>query len=218
MRKNFAISFLLILATVFVCFVSCTNEEHSVDQLLRGLKVTFNSNYEGGPSERTQYLSVSSGDKQFLERNSFKQAGYTFLGWAESSDSDEVKYEDGSEVNFSNDKKLYAVWQMKPYTISFDLDGGTIDGESSLEVVYDEDISTSGDGMLPRPEEKEGYKFGGWYLDKTFNKKVVGNKVDKLRPEDGDKVYLYAYWIPNEEAQTVTFMSNYPWYKGIKEK
>ena len=90
--------------------------------------VTFNAN--GGTGFMPK-LPVSKGVSCRLSENRFTRAGYSFDGWALSPDG-EVVYTDLSNVVFTEDKTLYAVWgQSVSYTIkngvlfSVELNGNT---------------------------------------------------------------------------------------------
>jgi uncharacterized repeat protein (TIGR02543 family) len=83
------------------------------------------------------------------------KAGYEIQGWSV----------DG-ETEIKTDVTVYAVYGLKSYTITFDVDGGTpIDAKSY----------TAEEVVMAFDEEpvKDGYVFEGWYLDDT--KFVFGN-------------------------------------------
>ena len=78
----------------------------------------------------------STGDESFtydtakaLTSNGFSLTGYDFKGWAETA-SGAVKYTDGQSVKNltatnGGTVNLYAVWQEKTYTVSYNANGGT---------------------------------------------------------------------------------------------
>ncbi len=90
--------------------------------------------------------------------------GYNFEGWI-IGDSDVPKLsEDITIKDFKvngefKDVTLKASWGNRPYVIEYDLQGGTLTGESSKQVIYNQAV-----GELPTAE-KEGYEFVGWYYD-----------------------------------------------------
>ena len=97
-----------------------------------------------------------------------EKAGYEINGWSE----------DG-ETEIKENLTVYAVYSLKTYTITFDVDGGTAMAAkeySAEEVVTAFEETTS----------KEGYIFDGWYLGDT--KFVFGNVLT------GD-ITLKAKWI-----------------------
>jgi uncharacterized repeat protein (TIGR02543 family) len=83
--------------------------------------------------------------------------GYTLTGW--STDSQEVKPWNFTYSTVQNDMTLYAVWAPAQYTVCFDLDGGTVNGNDAAK----DQTVTFGQpyGALPAPE-KENCTFGGW--------------------------------------------------------
>ena len=85
------------------------------------------------------------------------------------------------------------------YTILFKLNGGHLE-ETKKIVAYNETVN------LPEPE-REGYVFGGYFLDSTFNlDKKLGYTVKGLATEGSVKIY--AKWIKTENALFITFNSN----------
>ncbi len=112
-----------------------------------------------------------------------EKEGYTFLGWAESEEAQEIAYKSGDTISFEGDMKLYAVWSINTYIVSFDTNGGKPCDSLAYEYgsVY---------GELP-VSEKSGYNFGGWYFDSELNNPVgIEDKLDS----EGDKIF-YAKWI-----------------------
>ena len=92
------------------------------------------------------------------------KAGYTFIGWVTSDDESLAEEWDFESDTVTEEMTLYAVWEASVITVKFDLDGGTVNGETyvqDMEVVYGETY-----GELPVPE-KEGYIFDGWVYSGT---------------------------------------------------
>ncbi len=81
----------------------------------------------------------------------------------------------------------------RPYTITYNKNGGTIANESSYTSY------TYGKGLtLPTPE-RAGYTFGGWYVNANF----TGNRITAVSAnETGNKTY-YAKWTGKQ--YTVSF-------------
>ena len=122
--------------------------------------------------------------------------GYTFLGWADTENSDKVKFQSGDTISCESNLILYAVWKVNTYIISFDSNGGELCDSMAYDYgsTYDE---------LPL-SEKAGYNFGGWYYDSELTQPV--NKGDAVT-SDGDKVF-YAKW--NERKITSVEISTLP--------
>ena len=133
--------------------------------------VIYNAN---GGSGTTANSSHTYNVYKNLTKNGFTRSevsnsitlNYRFLGWAKSS-TGEVKYSDEqSVVNLTtgtNDVTLYAKWCKENYLVSYDLNGGTYNGSSTIDTLY----LCSGDPyVLPAPIKK-GYKFDIWRA--TYN-------------------------------------------------
>ena len=91
---------------------------------------------------------------------------------------------------------LYAQWKPREYTITYELNGGENNtGNSSTYTIL-----TS--RKLKNPT-KEGYKFGGWYSDKDFTKRVT----EIVEGTTGNKKF-YAKWkLPKAVITSVQKMS-----------
>ncbi len=114
--------------------------------------------------------------------------GYTFGGWYE-----DASFED--EWNFATlvteNTTIYAKWGKNP-TITYNTDGGSeIDSHT---IAYSTAIPT------PTTITKEGYTFGGWYEDASYN---TSWNFSTLVTEN---TTLYAKW--SIISYTVTFASN----------
>jgi len=53
------------------------------------------------------------------------RAGYDFLGWATSSSASTASYQPGGTITVSSNTTLYAVWKIKTYTVSYNVNGGS---------------------------------------------------------------------------------------------
>ena len=82
------------------------------------------------------------------------KTGYTFDGWYEQSDFSGSKVT-GISATDTGAKTYYAKWTLSSYTISYELDGGTVTGNPTTYTVESSTIT------LNNPT-KEGYTFTGW--------------------------------------------------------
>lgn len=126
--------------------------------------------------------------------------GHTFEGWYVDEDCT-IPYDFDTPV--TEDITLYAKWEeivVPPepttYTVTFDLGDGTIYTEETVE--------EGGTATKPKDPSREGYTFGGWYLDEDctipydFNTPVT------------DDIILYAKWtevVPTGEFQAWSLMN-----------
>lgn len=130
MKKNI-IKLLLTLLVMLLfseAIVSC-NQGLTIDSLFFKKTVTSESDSGSGDSSCEVVVSYNAngGDgemedqtfkknvSQTLNPNAFERMGFSFLGWAESEDSDEVDYEDEESVSFNKNTTLYAVWKEASY-------------------------------------------------------------------------------------------------------
>lgn len=80
--------------------------------------------------------------------------GYQFLGYSNNQNGNTDYSVNISDINQINNKEIYAKWQIKTYSISYNLNGGTISGEKSTYNVEE-------DFTLPIPT-RTGFSFLGW--------------------------------------------------------
>ena len=117
--------------------------------------VTFESN--GGSAVDPQ--EVEDGGKAEKPADPTRD-GYWFTAWCTDEDL-QTEYDFSQPV--TSDLTLYAMWTIKPpvattFVISYDLNGGTLDGETGVITVEVEKGATI---TLPKPT-REGYTFDYW--------------------------------------------------------
>jgi len=122
-----------------------------------------------------------------------ERTGYTFTGW--NQDFDEITY----------NMTVRAQYTINTYTVAFNTSGGS--SVSSQNVKY------GGSAAQPEAPEKDGYTFGGWYSDSSFNKaydfsaKVVTDMI------------LYSKWTEAADtaqkvAQSLTLETAFKFAEG----
>ncbi len=158
--------------------------------------ITLNSNYGDTPIEN--YLTdCLSGKEVDLTPSALTRTGYTFKGWATTSDSITPNY---TLIYMDNgifgSTTLYAVFEIQSFTISFDFLGGAysgLDGKFDNKI-YEYNYSftlPSTDGVT-----KNGYTFSYWsdgtnhYLSQTGSFSV------------DEDVTLFPDWSANSYAVT----------------
>lgn len=100
--------------------------------------------------------------------------GYTFLGWYDGTGNSAVAYTDetGKSLNnwsiLNNDTILYAHWKLNNYEITYDLDGGVIDGENPNHYTVHDEF----DLLTP---SKQGFIFTGWTPCDRISLGTIGN-------------------------------------------
>lgn len=108
--------------------------------------------------------------------------GYRFQGWWEDNVFTK-KVVAGEQIN--KPTTLYAKWEAIDYTISYNLDGGTLNGQKTSYTIDDSAYT------LPMPI-KEGFIFEGWYDNPSFSGSPITNIPAGTH---SDKAY-YAKWEP----------------------
>lgn len=118
------------------------------------------------------------------------RAGYAFTGWFDKTTGGINRT--GQEYKVNANLNLYAQWKAENYTVTFDGNTGKTPLENKL-VTFNSTY-----GGLPVPE-KTGYRFLGWYTDKTGGTMVnASTKVSLAKNHT-----LYARW--GQEKYEVTF-------------
>ena len=109
--------------------------------------------------------------------NNPTREGYDFTGWLLSGDESETLSIDLSIPTGSTGNREYlARWALHVYTLSYDLDGGTVSPDNPVSYTIE-----SEDFTLTNPI-KDGYDFAGWSfdneisLDVTIPKGTTGNR------------------------------------------
>lgn len=116
--------------------------------------------------------------------------GHTFAGWYTNETG-------GSRVTMdtiaSQSMDLVARWDVDTYEVTYDANGGTVNGDSTDSVDIEQNARI---GALPTPTRQD-YSFLGWFTARTG-----GTQITTSTRVTGDITY-YAHWSRN--AYTVTF-------------
>ena len=122
--------------------------------------------YDGNGAEGTMESSSHVyGTAKALNLNTFtRDDGYAFTGWNTKADGTGTTY--GNEASVKNlttedggTVTLYAQWANKDvYTITYDLDGGTLADNESNPTLY----AKSTESFTLKEPTKVGYTFAGW--------------------------------------------------------
>ena len=167
-----------------------SNHELKADWKVIDYDITYNLN-GGSLSSKVSKYNIET---ETFTLNNPTREGYTFAGWTGdngTTPSTSVKIEKGSIGN----RNYTANWQVINYSISYNLDGGSI---SSQPTSYNIE---SNDFTLPQPN-KTGYTFAGWTGTglNSATKSVTINKGSI-----GDRSYT-ATW--NKNYYTVNYYVN----------
>ena len=184
------------------------------DKSSEAVKLTFNKNDgTATPEETSQYVKYGSkpsysyygNDTNYnkLKPNTFIRENYEFLGWSNSSSATSAAYTDAqTDVYFTSNMTLYAVWQYKgPVVITFDGNGGKdSDGNTTATQTITANTYTE---LKANTFAKENYGFAGWAKTSSAADREYGDKESVKFFEPA--VTLYAVWKPN---LVITFNGN----------
>lgn len=148
--------------------------------------ITFDSN--GGtdvsPIVKPFNMRVSQPEEPTKE-------GFVFGGWY--TDSELVNSYPFDRMQ-AEDITLYAKWNYQAYTIFFNTDGGSY--IESLTESYMTDIDP------PNVPVKNGYAFGGWYTNETFDTVYIFDTMPATN------MTLYAKWNPIDWSEVETYLAS----------
>ncbi len=116
--------------------------------------------------------------------DAFSRSGYTYDGWSTSADGSTDDYELGGTYSTDDDITLYPHWvaDAATYSITYECYSATSGCPSNLTE------QTALPNPLPSAPTKNGYTFGGWYTDDTFETSAVADATLS------DDVTLYSKW------------------------
>ena len=153
MKKKSRFIFIAIILALF-CSLSATmayfSSSTDIVSIFNTKDYVFKLNAKGGKFN-SEGVTVSNGKTNLPTPT---RSGYTFLGYSSSSNGNTDYTTSINNVDEINDKEIYANWQIITYSISYNLNGGTISGQKTS---YNVEESFT----LPTPS-KTGYSFAGW--------------------------------------------------------
>ena len=157
--------------------------------VLNSYTLTFNAN--GGSACSPASRSVNYGAK-YGTLCSTSRTGYNFLGWyTEASAGSQVT--ENTTMTEGN-KTIYAHWQIKTYTLSYNGNGNTGGSTAATTCNHGQACSTATNGFT-----KTGYSFDGWYDAASGGTKYTSVTLTANKT-------LYAHWKIN--SYTITYAGN----------
>lgn len=164
--------------------------------------ITYNLNGGTNAGENPKTYTVESEKIMLLEPS---KTGYRFDGWY--SDAERTNRVTEIAKGSTGDVTLYAKWTIKAYTVSWNANGGTLDGgNASVSAEYGSLVSEVKPANVPTKaatQEKE-YTFAGWYTDPyngtelATDAKVTGDMTYYAHWTEADRLYTIEWW--NEEG------------------
>ena len=177
--------------SVTIAAGSTGDREYKAHWNVADYTVTLNGN---GGQGGTSLISYVHGTGAILPTN-WTKTGYTFAGWYEKADCTGTAVTEISATD-TGDKTFWAKWTQIGYTISYNLDGGTVTGNPTEYTIESSPIT------LINPT-KTGYSFGGWSgTDLTGSNNM---SVTIAAGSTGDREYT-AHWTAAD--YTVTLNGN----------
>ena len=155
--------------------------------------------------------------KSLSDVNFTAPTGYEFLGWATAPDSNKIAYAAGATVfvDANGDNDLYAVWQVKTYTVTWvDEDGTTLIDQKDYE--YGAMPKFEGVEPTKAADAQYTYTFKGWDKDYT---EVKGNQTYVAVYEKTTNKYTVK-WV-DEDGTTLIDQKDYeygaiPKFEGVE--
>ena len=158
--------------------------------------VAFDAN--GGSGTAPAKISVKRGGSVEIPKSSLTREGFYFLGWSTSKTATAAAYKSGSSLTLNNNITLYAVWQARTWTISFDANGGTGSIPTTRRITHGNSVVV-GTCTLKR----DNYYFMGWAEDAKATSAKYNSASSIVMTKD---VKLYAVWKP--QNRTLSFNAN----------
>ena len=157
--------------------------------------IKYHYNFEGSSTQPfidSGYPKNTTATVKSLGEVGFKAPiGYEFRGWATARDSSTIEYAAGDPVfvDANDDNDLYAVWQVKTYTVTWvNWDGSEV--RTDTEVAYGTELKAPADPTREADAEYT-YTFAGW--------------TPKIETVTGDATYQATY---TKEANSYTLTYN----------
>ena len=168
-----------------------TNVQDVIDEIydntIKKYTITFDSN---GGSGTTENKICNTNETCILPSNSYSKTGYVFTGWSYTVNGDKIynNQENISKIQSKDNSNinLYALWQPIDYSITYNLDGGTLTvARTSYNIETDDFVLTT--------PSKDGYTFSGWT---GSNGETAQTYVKITKGSIGNKSYT-ANWVNN---------------------
>ena len=161
----------------------------------RPQSISYNGNTSTSGSMSTQYVEYNKAAN--LTSNGFSKTGHTFSGWATTSDG-AVAYTNGQSVTATSNLSLYAKWTKNSYTLTWNLNGGTVSVAGTGAAVNATGSPYSsvpyGDAITAPTVVKTGYTQNGWNStpastmpasNTTYTAQWTANKYDITYKDQG---------------------------------
>lgn len=169
--------------------------------------IKYNANGGSGSMNNSTH---TYGTSSKLTANAFSRGGYSFKNWNTSSNGTGISYSNQASISTSATSgtlNLYAQWTALSYTITYKLNGGTLNNSASNQT---QSYTTSDALTLYGTPTRAGYSFSGWKVtvaagnwtsDSTYNANQSWSSGDFY-----GSVTLTAQWTAIK--YTITYNAN----------
>ena len=153
--------------------------------------ITYEPNGGDGPTSGTYTIETPT-----ITLHTPAKSEHTFLGWYTNPAFSGTAVT-SIPLGSTEAKDFFAKWEIKEYTITYELNGGT----GAANGTYTNQSPTITLPTAPTMQ-KNGYTFAGWYTDITL---TAGPATEITNGSSGDKTF-YAKWNP--VPYTITYEQN----------
>ncbi len=179
-------------------YLKCYGEESAILAQVKDCH-SVSMNFNGGTTTDS-IISFYVETEQALLPSNVQKTGCTFAGWYDNSNYTSSAFTE-IPLTETQPKTFYAKWIANNYTITYELDGGTVNSGKNTTYTYGYGV------ILPTDVTKTGYTFKGWY----DNPQCEGESILAIPANaTGNKTY-YANWVVN--TYNVTFFT----YEGVMD-
>ncbi len=177
------------------------------------IKVTVIFDSNGSNDSPNPNTILVEYDSEYGTLATIEKTGYDFLGWLkeqtlpeslywdattknwDTTNIDKYKINENTKVKNPEDHTLFAQWVAKIFDISYDPQGGAIDGYevdavSGATAIYDKKY-----GQL-KTATRDGYTFDGWFTAPTGGSEILSTDTVKITANQD----LYARWTANTDT------------------
>lgn len=159
------------------------------------VKVTVTYDLNGGNGENyTRSIAYGS---TYGKVDDPTRTGYDFCGWYDGNDFIR-QITETTLMEKTYDHTLYAKWEEKTFTVSFDSQGGSSIEPITVKYSY-------GYGNLETPQ-KAGYTFDGWFTEPTGGEKV--DQYTKITLTADQTLYAHWTWVDPETCRHLEYMES----------
>lgn len=153
-------------------------------------KVNVSFNVNGGEGTMADQ-EVGYNKATALNENTFTREGYTFIGWNTAADGSGTAYADKAEITTKAAVELFAQWEIKTYTITWENDDGTVLATDTVN--HGETPSYTGATPTKAEDTQYSYTFSGW--------------TPAVSAATGDVTYTATY-TQTARTYTITLVAN----------